>query len=164
MSRNNQEAPTLRDENTMNGISSMKHEDRLRTENKTKRNGARKRFRDYRNAFDWDEEKLEKGKGGGAWSILPLSEREISRKTANSSQLRYFSRLDASIERMDRRNPRLRNRGKRGANMGRERERRGTYLVQIDLLLGIQVRTLEDRIVRVDRIVGPRDTGQNQHH
>lgn len=65
---------------------------------------------------------------------------------------------------MDRRNPRLRNRGKRGANMGRERERRGTYLVQIDLLLGIQVRTLEDRIVRVDRIVGPRDTGQNQHH
>lgn len=64
---------------------------------------------------------------------------------------------------MDRRNPRLRNRGKKGANMGREREE-GTYLVQIDLLLGIQVRTLEDRIVRVDRIVGPRDTGQNQHH
>lgn len=54
----------------MNGISSTKHEDRLRTENKTKRNGARKRFRDYGNAFDirrdWDEEKLEKGKGGGA--------------------------------------------------------------------------------------------------
>lgn len=53
--------------------------------------------------------------------------------------------------------------------MGREREgerkrEEGTYLVQIDLLLGIQVRTLEDRIVRVDRIVGPRDTGQNQHH
>lgn len=64
---------------------------------------------------------------------------------------------------MDRRNPRLRNRENKGANMGREREE-GTYLVQIDLLLGIQVRTLEDRIVRVDRIVGPRDTGQNQHH
>lgn len=39
-----------------------------------------------------------------------------------------------------------------------------TYRVQIDLLLRIQVRTREDRIARLDGIVGPCDTDQNQHH
>lgn len=96
----------------------------------------------------------------------PRLSEEISRKTANndSSQLQYFhdwtrrsSGWTAGIRDyviVGRRE-----------QIWAERERKeGTYLVQIDLLLGIQVRTLEDRIVRVDRIVGPRDTGQNQHH
>lgn len=103
--------------------------------------------------------------------FLPLSkEISLERRRTDSSQLQYFhdwTRRSSGWTAGIRDYVIVGRREQIWAEREREKEskrERGTYLVQIDLLLGIQVRTLEDRIVRVDRIVGPRDTGQNQHH
>lgn len=121
-----------------------------------------------------DERKLKK-KGGIELSregwFLPLSEEiSLERRRTDSSQLQYFhdwTRRSSGWTAGIRDYVIVGRREQIWAEREREKEskrERGTYLVQIDLLLGIQVRTLEDRIVRVDRIVGSRDTGQNQHH